>query len=114
MKVFDRILTSASSGAWNWSSALDMRHARNGYFNLEYNVTGSGDSIAIAWSGCSISTGTFTRSGTTILVSGSSITGIDGDGRGFATFSPDLFPFIKIGAWARGTTTALSCTLIVG
>jgi hypothetical protein len=114
MKIFDQILTSASSGTWLWSDVVDTNHyAKNGYFNLEWNITGDGDGVTFAWSGCSVSTGTFTRSGTTIFYSGSSVNGIASDGRNFTTFSPDLFPFIKIGAWAKGTTTTLSASLIV-
>ena len=34
-------------------------------------------------------------------------------GYDFAGFGPSLFPFIKIGVYAEGTTTAMSVSLIV-
>ncbi len=122
MKIFSQVVTSASSGVWNYSNAIDLtRYTDNGFFNLEWNITGSGNSIAFNWSGSSSSTGTFTNSTDTVIkTAGTSISGPNGDGRDFKSFEPNLFPFIKIGAQAVGrdsaagtVTTALACTLMV-
>jgi hypothetical protein len=117
MKIFPNVITSATSGGWNWSDALDItRHADLGYFNLEWNIT-SGGAVTFAWSGCTSSTGTFTMSTTYIKTSGTSISGPAGDGRDFAGFGPSIFPWIRIGAYATGIgpcTAALSCSMIVG
>lgn len=116
MKIYNSILTSASSGAWNWSSAYPIwRHAKNGFFNLTWNITGDASGVTFAYSGCSVENGNFITSSTTdyITTSGTSISGPAGDGKDFSGFSPPVFPYIKIGAWAWGTTTALTANLIV-
>lgn len=118
MKIFPVILTSASSGVYNWSEIFDTRHAKEGYFNLEYNITGVGgltigDGVTFAWSGCSTSYGTFTRSSTLIKEGGTSVNGPEGTGSDYTGFSPEVFPFIRIGARATGTTTELIASLIM-
>lgn len=118
MKIFPAILTSASSGVYNWSEIFDTGHAKKGFFNLEYNITGTGglttgDGVTFAWSGCSTSYGIFTRSATLIKEGGTSVSGPEGTGLDYIGFGPEVFPFIKIGALATGTTTQLIASLIM-
>ena len=114
MKIFSNVLTSGTSGAYGWSSALDMRHAKNGFLNVEYRITESATTFTtLVWSGCSTSNGIFTRSGSTIVSSVTSGCGVNGDGRGFVTISPDVFPFIKIGSYCIGGTPAMNVSLVV-
>lgn len=118
MKIFPSVLTSASSGVYTWSEVFDTRHAREGFFNLEWNITGTGglttgNGVTFAWSGCSVSTGTFTRSTTLIKEGGTSVSGPEGTGLDYIGFDVEPFPFIKVGAKATGTTTALIATLIM-
>ena len=119
MKILQNILTSASSGAYTWSNIIDTRSADNGFFNLEWDITtgstvgSAGYGVTFAWAGCSTSTGTFTRSTTLIKEGGTSTSGPASDGKDFIGFGPEIFPFIKVGAKATGTTTALTAHLIM-
>lgn len=113
MKVFPQVLTSASSGVYNWSEVLniyyDVSYER---FNLEWHIQTSATTIDFAWSGSSTSTGTFARSGILIHSGTTSGSGENGDGRDFSRFEPRIFPFVKIGAKATGTTSTISCSLL--
>lgn len=113
MKVFSGVIDSASSGAFNWSSPLDMRHAKNGFFNCVWNVTGAGD-VTFAFSGSTTGTGNFITSTDYIHTTSGSTSGPAGDGIDNRYFSPPIFPFLKIGARAVGTTTAVHVDLVVG
>ena len=116
MKVYKNILTSGSSGLWNWSAAFPIfRHAKNGIFNLEWKIIGEDLStgVTFAYSGCSTEAGTYSASTGYIMLSATSVSGPNADGRDFSKFVPALFPFMKIGAQATGTTTTLDATLVV-
>jgi len=115
MKVFPSVITSASSlTTYNWSSALDvMRHVKNGYFNLVWDIATSATTVSFAWSGCTKYDGTYVT-GTPLIKSGAtSGSGPAGIGEDNSSFSPEAYPWMKIGAKCTGTTSTLSCDLIV-
>lgn len=85
------------------SRIIDVtRESENGNFNLWSTVRGDlgsqGTSVYITWEGCYDSGSTYvTPTGTNkIRVSGTSISGPDENGTDSATFTPDIFPFLRI------------------
>ncbi len=118
MKVFPEVLTSAVSGgdgiSYGWSPVFDIsRHAKNGFFNLEWDIATSGTTVRFAWSGSSSVAGTQTTGSPLIKSGASSGSGPNQTGRDFSGFDPEAFPFIRIGAAAEGTTATISTSLIV-
>jgi len=113
MKILPSILISAASGLYSWSEVIDTEPAKNGFFNLEYKIETAGTEVLFSWSGSSTSTGTFTPSATAIVSGVTSTGGPNSDGRYFKSFSPSIFPFIKIGAIATGTTASMNVALLM-
>ena len=114
MKVFPEVLTSASSGIYNWSEVLDMtRHAKERNFTLEWDIETSATTVDFAWSGSSNYAGIYTRSATLIDSGVTSGSGPLVSGSSNVPFTPQLFPFMKIGGKATGTTSTISVSLIV-
>lgn len=73
------------------SVAFDSREcAQNGYFSLEWTITGTG-TLTLAYTVCSTKSGTyFTPTGGGTIVAGLTL------GTGGMTFSPEMYPFIKL------------------
>ena len=119
MRVIENILSSACSGAWNWSDPIELyNYGKNGYLNVVYNITGDG-TVALAYSGSTQKNGIYVRESTSIATGGTSISGVSISsvsgvgGHDFVAFNAGLFPFIKIGAMAtHNTTTALALSLV--
>ncbi len=86
------------------TNAIDItRESDHGNFNLWSTVIGdlgqTGASVSITWEGCYLQSGAtyITPSGTNkIRTSGTSKTGPDVNGTDAGTFTPDIFPFMKI------------------
>ena len=106
--------SGVSAGRYINSDPIDVSNdSLNGVFNLWSCVTGdpgkTGSGVSIAWSGC------FKKSGTTYYVtpdgtpfirdSGSSVNGPKSNGVDASTFTPDLFPFIKLKGKHDGSDT---------
>jgi len=79
------------------------RESDHGNFNLWSTVRGdlgsTGTSVYITWKGCYLESGAtyVTPTGTNkIRTSGTSKSGPDQNGTDAATFTPDIFPFMKI------------------
>lgn len=82
-----------------------MEIAQNGYFSVEWTITGSGV-IALTYTVCSTSGGTyFTPTG-----GGSIITGLTA-GTGGISFFPEPYPFIKLVATETGAAASAVITL---
>jgi len=119
MKIFGSILTSATSGSYNWSEAFDTRHAREGFFTLFYNITGgctkvvAAYGVTFAYAASTSVTGTFIQSSILIKEGGTSTSGISGDGNNFIGFGSEVAPFIKVGAKATGDAAALTASLVM-
>ena len=86
------------------SKFIDLtRDSDHGNFNLWSTVRGdlgaTGVSVCITWEGCYLESGAtyVTPTGTNkIRISGTSKSGPDQNGTDSATFTPDIFPFMKI------------------
>ena len=119
MKLFPNLVTSATSCGtgvtYTWSSALDVgRHLKNETYNLQWDVDTSATTVTLTWSGCTSAAGTYIESPTVITSGATSGSGPTYSGVSFISFTPELFPWMKIGAKATGTTSTISCHLIVG
>jgi hypothetical protein len=106
--VFDGAQTVVKNTA-ETSSAIDLRSsAENGYFSLEYLITGDG-TLTLSYIMCSTEKGTyFTPTGASAIATGLTKTS-GASGLGGLTFYPEEFPFIKIVA----TETVNSANAIV-
>lgn len=121
MKIFANLITSASSNSatadvdrYNWSEALDVtRHAKERNFTLQWDIETSATTVNFVWSGTTSVEGTFIRNPTDIVTGVTSADGPISSGVSYISFSPELVPFMKIGAKTTGTTSTLSCHLVV-
>lgn len=118
MRVYPNLLTSAASGGdtkiYTWSTFLDVtRHAKERNFTLQWDVDTSATTVDFVWSGATSVEGTFLRSATDIVTGVTSADGPTSSGVSYVSFSPEIFPFMKIGTTTTGTTSTLSCHLVV-
>ncbi|MFA5340304.1 MAG: hypothetical protein WC332_00865 [Clostridia bacterium] len=86
------------------SVAFDLREiAQNGYFSIEYLITGDG-TLTIAYTVCSTKAGTyFTPTGASSIATGLTKTS-GSSGLGGLSFTPSPYPFMKITATETGTS----------
>ena len=112
-------LTGVATGTYVSGTTIDVsRNSENGYFNLWSLITGdtggpgSASGVSIIWEGNWITDGTsgstywITPTNTSFIrTSGTSVNGPKSNGMDSATFSPDIFPFIRIKARHGGSGT---------
>jgi len=106
-------LSGVTPGRWISTDPIDTSGLKVGYFNLWSCITAdpgkTGSGVSVTWSG------SFQRSATTYYVtptgtvfireSGTSKDGPKSNGVDAATFTPDLFPWIKLKARHNGSAT---------
>jgi hypothetical protein len=95
------------------SDAFRLRMpAQNGVFSIEYLITGDG-TVTLSYTVCSTKTGTyFTPTNATSIVAGITKTsGSGGAGIGGISFTPPMFPWMKIVATETGTSNNAVVTL---
>ena len=113
-------LSGVSAGRWINSDPIDATFAKDGLFNLWSTINGdpgkTGSGVSIIWGG------SFQRSATTYYVtptgtvfireSGTSKNGPKSIGVDSATFTPDLFPFIKLRVRHGGSATTSTAKVV--
>lgn len=100
--------TTSTSGIIKTSTA-----AQEGYFSVEYTITGDG-TLTLAYTVCSDENGTFfTPTGASSIAAGLTKTSGDGAGHGGLSFEPPPFPFMKITATETVKSSDAVLTLIL-
>ena len=105
--------SGVSSGRYISSDAIDVSRVWQGIFNLHTVITGdfgaTGSGVSVTWSGCHKSSGTsefISPIGALFVrVSGTSVNGPKSNGVDAASFTPDLFPFLKVKGRHSGSAT---------
>lgn len=107
INVFEGTKTVAAS-ATETSIAFDLRQiAQEGYFSIEYTIGGSG-TCTIGYTVCSTKGGTYF-----VPTGGSSIATSLTAGTGGKSFSPAVFPFMKIYVTETGTSNSVTAKIFL-
>ena len=125
MRVVPGVIDLTAIGTNTYVSGTTInvtRNSENGNFNLWTLVTGdtgsTGSGVSVIWEGNWITDGT---SGSTYWIvptntsfirnSGTSVNGPKSNGMDSATFTPDIFPYIRIKARHGGSNTTSTAKL---